>query len=72
MKLPMVLPSADMHSYVAALCPHHGSTIHVVVLSLQTLVEVLAQDQVVSAHRSFINILEVKMKHLNQIEHLFC
>lgn len=55
----MVLPSVDMHSYVAAFDPHHAATIRGVVLSAQIPGEVLAQDQVVSAHRNFINILKI-------------
>lgn len=64
--------SVDMHSYVVAFCPHHSSAMHVIVLSFQTPVEVLTQDQVVSAHRSVIDILSRKFRtnHLSQVEHL--
>lgn len=67
----MVLHSVDMHSYVVAFCPQHGSAMHVILLSFQTPGEVLTQDQVVSAHHSFINILSRKFKtnHLSQVEH---
>lgn len=66
------MKSVDVHSYVVAFCPHDGSAVHVIVSSFQTLGEVLTQDQVVSAHRSFINILWRKFKtnHLSQVEHL--
>lgn len=71
MKRSLVLHSVDMRSYVVCLCPHHGSSVHGIVLSFQTLVEVLTQDQVVSAHQGVVDILSSKFKGFYRLIILF-
>lgn len=71
MKHSLVLHSVDMRPYVVCLCPHHGSSVHGIVSSFQTPVEVLTQDQVVSAHHSVVDILSSKFKGFYRLIILF-